>query len=680
MTGVTVEYLTCVNFLFNILPYLIARKIQDPSAVIHLRYIDTTLWGRWLAHRVLPLLVISVERLTFRLLDLRDEQGNLLRLTINYEGTVSLQKQICADPFFKEILALPAVDQQALTFFLRKSTISFVLYDTSTVWRLLMTVHIALWWQRQWAGSFENCILFAGRRAWMSTIKGYAAEYGVSLKPVFGFKVDLKQIIKTVVGEERLKCLYAFLYKSKVLSHARPEQLNNELKLVLEYYGFFNLDQPQYYSDFTFWQRSSFPGKNIVLASNLTNAPLTKEQAMLLEAQGMGAVALHPKATVTDRVPIFCRWKKDVLPSLPVLKAPQQYQMEARWFRRCFLDFHRVERYYHSFFETVGAKIYLSWFKYDNCHIAIAQAIQNCGGIMALYQRAMEQAPSTETAAYCNVFFGFNKQGAEIERRAGSRIPYYVVTGYLGDHRFALLRQPAFELRQKLMAAGAKKVLAFFDENSGGDSRWHTGHELMRENYHFLLEKMIANKDLGLVLKPKVPSTLRKRLGPVEELLERALRTGRCYLYENQGFFSHHPPVIAALSSDITIHGCFGAATAGLEAALAGVPTLLLDREGWPDCSLYRLGEGKVIFRNWDDLWRACGEHWRRPIDGFGDWSAHLDGFDPFRDGKASERMGTYLQGLLEGYRAKMPREQILAQAAERYARQWGKDKILNIG
>ena len=41
--------------------------------------------------------------------------------------------------------------------------------------------------------------------------------------------------------------------------------------------------------------------------------------------------------------------------------------------------------------------------------------------------------------------------------------------------------------------------------------------------------------------------------------------------------------------------------------------------------------------------------------------------------------MGTYLEWLMEGFKAGLPRETVLADAAERYSKIWGKDKILSV-
>jgi len=283
-----------------------------------------------------------------------------------------------------------------------------------------------------------------------------------------------------------------------------------------------------------------------------------------------------------------------------------------------------------------------------------------------------------------DIVFGFSQVTAELERQAKSVIPYHVTTGYLGDHRFALLQQPAEAMRQTLRRRGATRILAFSDENSHADERWQLGHVITRENYTFLLEKVLSEPWLGLLIKPKAPSTLRKRLGPVAQLLERAETTGRCVVFEGGALHGSAPPAAAALAADVMIHGHLCAATAGVEAALAGVPTLLLDREGWSVSPLYRLGVGQVVFTDWESLWKACLEHWRRPgrMPGFGDWSPMLEEFDPFRDGHAAERMGTYLQWLLEGFRTGLGRETVMADAAERYGALWGKDKVIpvNVG
>jgi hypothetical protein len=87
---------------------------------------------------------------------------------------------------------------------------------------------------------------------------------------------------------------------------------------------------------------------------------------------------------------------------------------------------------------------------------------------------------------------------------------------------------------------------------------------------------------------------------------------------------------------------------------------------------------GRVIFSGMEELWESCGQHWSAPdgIPGFGDWSSLLHDLDPFRDGRAAERMGTYVKWMIDGFKSGLDRENILAEAAERYSSLWGSDKV----
>ena len=86
-----------------------------------------------------------------------------------------------------------------------------------------------------------------------------------------------------------------------------------------------------------------------------------------------------------------------------------------------------------------------------------------------------------------------------------------------------------------------------------------------------------------------------------------------------------------------------------------------------------------MIFKDWPSAIEATLEHFNTPegIDGFGDWSSIIDDLDPFRDGKAAYRMGTYLNWLIQGYEQGLTKEVVLANAAEKYRDNWGTDKVI---
>ena len=74
--------------------------------------------------------------------------------------------------------------------------------------------------------------------------------------------------------------------------------------------------------------------------------------------------------------------------------------------------------------------------------------------------------------------------------------------------------------------------------------------------------------------------------------------------------------------------------------------------------------------------------HFQTPngITGLGDWSIIINDLDPFRDRRASHRIGTYLQWLIEGFNKGLNREKIMDDAANYYVDKWGIDKVVTIG
>jgi len=72
-------------------------------------------------------------------------------------------------------------------------------------------------------------------------------------------------------------------------------------------------------------------------------------------------------------------------------------------------------------------------------------------------------------------------------------------------------------------------------------------------------------------------------------------------------------------------------------------------------------------------------QHFNTPggVDGFGDWSSIIDELDPFRDGKAAYRIGDYLHWLIQGFDQGLDRGVIMKNAAEKYRKRWGDDKVI---
>ncbi|MDP3722481.1 MAG: hypothetical protein Q8R91_03165 [Candidatus Omnitrophota bacterium] len=644
---------------------------------------------------------VLVERLRYRFVDVRDEQGLVLGLRVIYQDVTEVQAEVANNPMFRSVVSNGAGTERLPTY-LRKAFTTIGSSSLPSFCRALFVIQVCAWKVRGTLPGGQRPIVFLDQQPWMEAIVRYGLRSSVIVIPVgrpFKLHAWLRRQLTpelrvwgwTVKAYWRLFRPWSVLRLPGRFQRERKRILTSEdgvaelgacrlrPRIGVHYRGDWNLKSPERHSDLFFWQQSSLAGRDLVVVFEDPWHPLDGPKWNELTECGMAGIALSARAATLSTAPVFMYRPQRKHGERPPLALPSR-GVEAVWLRDQVFEYLAVRNYWADFFAASGIKVFTTWFKYDPTHCAMADALKQVGGLMAMYQRSYESAPSPRTAVATDLFFGFSKWGVEIERRSTSVISYYVTTGYLSDHRFPLLQETTQRVRQRLQQQGAQRILGYCDETSHPDERWHTGPAFMREDYVFLLEKVLSEPWLGLVVKPKTPINLRARLGSVARLLERAEATGRCVVFEEGTVHSSIPPAAAALASDVMIHGHLHAGTAGAEGALAGVPTLLLDREGWSISPLHKLG-GQVVFTDWETLWKACLEHWRRPggVPGFGDWSLMLDELDPFRDGRAAQRMGTYLTWLLDGFKAGKDRETVMADAAERYGAIWGRDKITTV-
>ncbi len=684
-----VEHLTAIVALFYLWPYLFKRPHRHPIVY----YIEASRPGIFFAQMILRFFSTELQKLDFRLIDIRDEQGNLIRLQIIYRDLAQVQDEILKDPSLKPILESIKTRKSKLYTFLIKQSIGIPWPAPGSLFMLLYLTHVILW-KKNRENPEAELLFFADRRLWQAQAAEYARRHQVALIPVFRVRLNFKDLLICIFGKNRLRAAYQSLSVwnslfrpikniKQVSKGKAKESLAPSSRLITEYCGQLNLDRAECFSELFFCQNKGIRGEDILLIFNSRKDPLDEKKFQELQKYKIIPVVLSSKASKVSRVPVFSYVPKNLQTPTIIQNefSNEESQVGHQWLRHQLSNYYEDYAYWADLFSAYNAKVYVSWCKYDSMHCVMADALEKAGGVTAIYQRAVEVLPSPETTIAADIVFGFSKKGADIEKLARSVIPYFVVTGYFNDCRFDGLKKDAKIIREGLQRHGAKKIISYFDESSGFDPRWQTGNEFMRINYEFLLNKVLENPWVGLVLKPKHPHTLEQRLGKTANLLKDAEKTGRCHVIRGGIIHSHYPPALAALASDLAIHGHLFAATAGLESALAGIPTLLLDREGWPMSSFYNLGAGRVVFNDWEHLWKMCKEHWdsMTGVPGFGDWSPMLEELDPFRDGRAAERITTYLQWILDGFKNKLSRDTVLADAAQKYSEQWGKDKVMAV-
>jgi len=259
------------------------------------------------------------------------------------------------------------------------------------------------------------------------------------------------------------------------------------------------------------------------------------------------------------------------------------------------------------------------------------------------YSNAGKAGPVMKTAA--DIMLTFSPLYHRLWIGDGIRPGRFTDIGYVFDASFGHVRRRARGHRRLLEKAGAQFVICYFDESVLRDK-----YGLISDKDHCaeilaLLQVVLEDPSVGLVVKTQFRSNSPQNFAEITALLAAAKATGR---YLELVYGTHRNivfPAEAALSADIAIGHAVGA-TAALEAALAGVRSILLNPYGMK-------GENDTLYAQADivypSMMAALGaiRSFRSGTPEYvrlGDWSPIIGHFDPFRDGCAGHRMRALLE------------------------------------
>ena len=90
-------------------------------------------------------------------------------------------------------------------------------------------------------------------------------------------------------------------------------------------------------------------------------------------------------------------------------------------------------------------------------------------------------------------------------------------------------------------------------------------------------------------------------------------------------------------------------------------------------------GKNRLVFNDLRELMIAIRRYRAGEIPDLGDHNPILDEIDPFRDGMAGERIGTYIRWYLDKMNAGCDRDDAINWSNDQYAAKWGNDKVISL-
>ncbi|MFH0771201.1 MAG: hypothetical protein V1933_01100, partial [Candidatus Omnitrophota bacterium] len=329
--------------------------------------------------------------------------------------------------------------------------------------------------------------------------------------------------------------------------------------------------------------------------------------------------------------------------------------------------------YWRSFIREFNVK--LMFVKDERLPETIAQNIAfeiagDKGGFLCGHQRSELSYPAGSLLGSHpkNILFTWSDRSRDYFNQNLDPLLANVITGYSFD---VIYKSASGDIKNRvdaLRAEGIKIVVTLFDNVHGGMSN-PISTPLIKEFYEVFLNWALEDRETAILIKSKKRLVLDK-LDDIRELIKKAQEAGRCLIVEENKL-----PTEVSRFSDFAVG--IGISTSVTESALAGCRGIHCDLTGLKSHHFYKWGSEKIIFSSAVRLVAALKRYKDDPKNepDLGDWSSYMDMIDPFRDGKAGERSGSYMRWLLEGFRKGIRRREVIDYANNLYSQKWAKNK-----
>ena len=184
-------------------------------------------------------------------------------------------------------------------------------------------------------------------------------------------------------------------------------------------------------------------------------------------------------------------------------------------------------------------------------------------------------------------------------------------------------------------------------------------------------------KDIGLIIKTKKIHVIQKLEDVYNKILDLE-KNGSCYLVKDPlqrgpSLYASAANLVVAISSlyPSALIDCISKKNLGVFLDYANFKPI---EEKW-----YKWGENKVIFNDSKILEKKILEFKKDKSKHsyFGNWNDQKDILDSYQDNLGSERIGNYINCLLNGFRQRLSSPEAILSANSLFAENWGRDKIL---
>lgn len=333
------------------------------------------------------------------------------------------------------------------------------------------------------------------------------------------------------------------------------------------------------------------------------------------------------------------------------------YDNKRRWKILMLLQLRIDFESWKSVLEQLNIKILVSLSNIDPMNAAKTMAARRVDGLVIGGHLSNHPIFSVQTERFYDVALAW---GPHFHSHLFSRYPSRAVisTGYYFDYKFKDYRHQSEKIRQKYPG---KFIITFMDNVFSQDLIY--SKENIKLAYELLFDIIDSYPDVLIFAKPKREDYFN-RAKKVVPLLESYITEGKVIPFITDPLTGHiYKPALVALASDLVIG--FGINSAEAEAQFAGAPSFHLDLPGTSSNQFAQKGLGTVIFHTYEDMKKAIIRQLNPDTSiSYEKISEYYKDLDPYQDGLAYKRTGTFIYALQKGLEEGLSADSSIKKAA----------------
>ena len=350
------------------------------------------------------------------------------------------------------------------------------------------------------------------------------------------------------------------------------------------------------------------------------------------------------------------------------------------WLQHTAVKFVKRVTFWVKFFKHFNIKIHIDPIEADLETIIKQVAISLLGGVSIGKLRSYPIYLDGLFYGYYpnDIFFSWGLDSASRLNFSNPHINNIIISGFPYTEKF--VSTDIKSNNEVIFKTGGNKfnILLLDSNHSNNDSIIQSiTSSTMSLFYKVFLDWVVEDLDIGLIIKSKKSQFLYSLNNIIGSIKDIQNSTGRCVLIEDS--FQKMPSSYLDNINIVVGTGIYFS-SAIIECAIHGAKAIFFDYSNlrFHEKELYNWGGNKVIFHEFDTMFSYLKAYKNDPTSNpdLGDWSAYLGEFDPFRDQKGGERIGTYIHWLKNAFDQGLEKQEAIERANALYAKVWGEDKI----